>query len=220
MTRHLQNPFAEKEGVRNYDISIAMVQCLQQLYQDFLAKRAGFELGQYYELYLNVSENKRVLSALFTPKPNLTAYLESYTFDYDIVNQKQILDLEDGIWNLPLDSIIWKHRDDFQDLIVPAVMLKSFYQIYKAFLHENTTGLPLAWHGYSLAFLGDASLMALTIYPAVDPDDWMGGVLGGLEGYVVYDLAQDLLIEKIILDFNRFQVKTLKSKTRIRKLLK
>lgn len=220
MTRHLQNPFAYIEGAKNYNISIAMVQCLLQLYQDFSAKRAGFELSHYYELYLQVSENKRVLSALLTPKENLTAYLEIYHFDYDVVNQTQIFDGQHEVWHLPFISHTGIIYDDFQGLIIPALMLQKFYLCYKAFVFENKTGLPLAWHGYHLAFLSDAPLMAFAIYPAIDPDDWMGGVLGGLEGYVVYDLAQDLLIEKILWDFNHFHVKTLKNKARMRNSLK
>ena len=68
MTKHMHNPFEYREGAIYYEISTELFFCLIKLYRDFSNKRAGFELTKYYELYLQTSENKRVLSALLTPK--------------------------------------------------------------------------------------------------------------------------------------------------------
>ena len=195
MTRHMNNPFKRLEGARHYSISTELFFCLIKLYRDFSNKRAGFELTKYYELYLQSSENKKVSSALLTPKSKFSDDLESYHFDYDIVNQKQIIDAHDDIWHLPVSEYTWNDDDNIQDLIVPASVLNFVYLTYQTFLHENKTGLSLRWQGYSLAFLGDEPLMALAVYPAMEPGKWMEGVLGGLEGNVIYDLQRDFIVK-------------------------
>lgn len=195
MTRHMHNPFRREDGAQVYDLSAELFFCLLQLYRDFSNKRAGFELTAYYELYLQVSENKRVLNALFTPKSNLSAYLESYRFDYDIVHQKQIDHFQPSFQALPEPLHFYRFTDHFSDLIIPATILKNLYLSYQTFLHQNKTGLPLRWHSYSMAFLGNEPLMAVAIYPASDPDHWMNGTLGGLEGNVIYDLKRDTIVK-------------------------
>ena len=138
---------------------------------------------------------KKVLSALLTPKSKFSDDLESYHFDYDIVNQKQITD---DIWHLPVSEYTWKDDDNIQDLIVPATMLKNLYLSYKTFLYKNKTGYSLAWQGYTLAFLGEEPLMAMAIYPGNYQNDWMNGELGGLHGYVTYDLKQDTIVKSYV----------------------
>ena len=195
MTRHMNNPFKHLEGARHYYISTELFFCLIKLYRDFSNKRAGFELTKYYELYLQSSENKKVLSALLTPKSKFSDDLESYHFDYDIVNQKQIIDAHDDIWHLPVSEYTWKDDDNIHDLIVPASVLNFVYLTYQTFLHENKTGLALIWQGYSLAFLGDEPLMALAVYPGHDQGDWFAGDLAGLEGYVISDLKRNYIVK-------------------------
>ena len=195
MTKHMHNPFEYREGAIYYEISTELFFCLIKLYRDFFNKRAGFELTQYYELYLQTSENKRVLSALLTPKSKFSDDLESYHFNYDIVNQQQIIDAHDDIWHLPVSEYTWKDDDNIQDLIVPASVLNFVYLTYQTFLRENKTGLSLRWQGYSLAFLGDEPLMALAVYPGRDQNDWMYGELGGLEGYVISDLKRNFIVK-------------------------
>ena len=121
--------------------------------------------------------------------------MESYHFNYDIVNQQQIIDAHDDIWHLPVSEYTWKDDDNIQDLIVPASVLNFVYLTYQTFLHENKTGLSLRWQGYSLAFLGDEPLMALAVYPGHDQNDWMYGELGGLEGYVISDLKRNFIVK-------------------------
>ena len=74
----------------------------------------------------------------------------------------------------------------------------KIYMTYRQFILKNVTGLPLAWHGYELALLGNEPLMSLAIYPAIEPGQWMEGVLGGLEGYMTFDLKRDLVLESNI----------------------
>lgn len=195
MTRHMHNPFRREDGAQVYDLSAELFFCLLQLYRDFSNKRAGFELTAYYELYLQVSENKRVLNALFTPKSNLSAYLESYDFAYDIANQKQVIDVHDEIWGLSISEYTWSDDALLHDLIVSATMLKNLYLSYQTFLHQNKTGLALRWQGYTLAFLGEEPLMAMAIYPGHDQGDWFAGDVAGLEGYVISDLKRDNILE-------------------------
>lgn len=201
MTRHIRDPISRAEHAKKYAISAEMFFCLIKIYRDFSKKQAGFELIKYYELYLQVLKNKRILSILLTPKSNLTAYLESYSFDYDIVNQQQILDSKHELWDLALADNFEHDHGNFQDLVVPAVMLKKIYQAYQIFIHENNTGLPLLWHHYHVAFLADEWLMALEIYPATDVESWMKGDLGGLQGYVMFDLGKDQLLDYMISTF-------------------
>lgn len=195
MTRHMQNPFSHTEGAIHYDISTELFFCLLQLYRDFSKKQAGFELTKYYELYLQTSENKRILSALLTPKSNLSRYLKSYHFDYDIEHKKQIFDVYDEIWHLPASEYRWKDEAFLHDLIVPATLLRFFYLTYQTFVHENKSGLALRWQGYTVAFLGDAPLMALAIYPGTYQNDWFDGDVAGLEGYVISDLSRNFIVE-------------------------
>lgn len=198
MTTHISNPFRHEDGAEVYDLSAELFFCLLQLYQDFSKKQAGFELTKYYEIYLQVFQNKRVLSALFTPKSNLSAYLESYRFDYDITNQKQIDNFQPSFQALPEPLHFYRFKDNFSDLIVPATMLKNLYLSYKTFLYKNKTGYSLTWQGYTLAFLGDEPLMAMAIYPGNYQNDWMNGELGGLHGYVIYDLKQDTIVKSYV----------------------
>lgn len=191
MTRHMHNPFEYREGASYYCISTEIFFCLLQLYDDFSKQRAGFDLTIYYDLYLQISENKRILSALLTPKESLTQYLDAYRFDYDIVRQQQIVDAKDEIWTLPLSTHTWKDHDSFNDLIVPATLLKHWYLTYKTFVLKNKSGLALRWQGYSVAFLGDEPLMAVAVYPGCYQNDRMNGDLAGLEGYVISDLEHD-----------------------------
>lgn len=195
MTRHINNPFRYEEGAQIYDLSAELFFCLLQLYLDFSNKHAGFELTAYYELYLDISENKRVLNALFTPKSNLSCYLQSYDFTYDIVNQKQIDSAQVALKALQEHLHIYNFMDHINELIVPATMLKNLYLSYQTFLRQNKTGLALRWQGYTLAFLGEEPLMAMAIYPGTNQNDWMNGDLGGLHGYVMYDLKCDLVLK-------------------------
>ena len=195
MTRHMNNPFKRLEGARHYSISTELFFCLIKLYHDFSNKRAGFELTNYYELYLQISENKRVLSALLTPQSKFSDDLESYHFDYDIVNQKQIVHANDDIWHLPASGYRWKDEAFLQNLIMPATLLKFFYVTYLTFVHENKTGLALRWQGYTVAFLGDEPLMALAIYPGTYQNDWFAGEIAGLEGYVISDLKRNFIVK-------------------------
>ena len=194
MTRKIRNPISRAEDATDYVITTELFFCLLQLYLDFSNQRAGFELTAYYELYLDLSENKRVLNALFTPKSHLSAYLKSHDFAYDIAHQKRI-ERTDPIWTESPIQLVWDTHVNFQDLIVPAVMLKKIYQAYQILLLKNTTKFPLAWHHYHLAFLGDEPLMALEIYPVIDSQSWMKGVAGGLQGYVTCDLEKDNLLD-------------------------
>ena len=195
MTRKIRNPISRAEDATDYVITTELFFCLLQLYLDFSNQRAGFELTAYYELYLDLSENKRVLNALFTPKSHLSEYLESYDFAYDIAHQKRIDHAQVALKAIQEDLHIYNCKDNIHEFIVPATMLKKIYQAYQILLHKNTTKFPLAWHRYHLAFLGDEPLMALEIYPVTDVESWMKGEVGGLQGYVTCDLEKDNLLD-------------------------
>ena len=195
MTRHMHNPFRSEDGAEVYDLSAELFFCLPQLYRDFSNKCAGFELTAYYELYLDVSENKRLLNALFTPKYNLSDYLESYDFTYDIAHQKQIDHAQVALKAIQEHLHIYNYKDNMNELIVPASMLKNLYLSYQTFMYKNETGLALCWQGYTLAFLGEEPLMAMAIYPGHDQGDWFAGEIAGLEGYVTFDLKQDTIVK-------------------------
>ena len=196
MTKHIHNPFRSEEGAEVYDLSAGMFFCLVQLYRDFSRRHPGFELSQYYEIYLQTSKNKCVLDATLLPKVGFESFFQAQRYYYDIKTQAQIDESKHEAWHAPLDQL--NVHDGFNELLAPASLLYKIYMTYRQFVLKNVTGLPLAWHSFELALLGDEPLMSLAIYPAIEPGQWMEGVLGGLEGYMTFDLKRDLVLESNI----------------------
>ena len=165
----------------------------------FSNRESSFELSRYYDVYLEVTPNKKILKALFSVHNNYEKYLLNTIFYcYDIKKKVFIYDDASDLFEEQIDEVRCDFEDNLDGVVSPAITLKMIKQAGKYFVQHNERGAPRLFHTFVLTFFSDNDLFVVLAQPSVgpDPEDWMFGVISGIQCYLVFDLMSLKIIKK------------------------
>ena len=173
--------------------------CLIKLYEDFSKREPRFELSRYYDVYLEVTPNKKILKALFSVHRNYKKYLlNTISYCYDIEQKVLICDEASDLFEEQIDEVRCDFEDSLDGVVSPAMILKMIKQAWTYFVQHNERGAPLQFHTFGLTFFRDNDLFVVLAQPGVgrNPEDWMYGVVSGIQSYLVFDQMTLKIIKK------------------------
>lgn len=199
MTVDFRHPLYHQATASNFFITADLFLCLIKLYEDFSKREPRFELSRYYDIYLEVTPNKKILKALFSVHNNYEKYLlNTISYCYDIEKKVLICDEASDLFEEQIDEVRCDFEDNLDGIVSPAMILKMIKQAWKYFVQHNERGAPLQFHTFGLTFFSDNDLFVVLAQPSVgpDPDDWMYGVVSGIQSYLFFDLITLKIIKK------------------------
>lgn len=199
MTVDFRHPLYHQATASNFFITADLFLCLIKLYEDFSKREPRFELSCYYDVYLEVTPNKKILKALFSVHRNYEKYLlNTISYCYDIENKVLIYDGASDLFEEKNNRVRCDFEDNLDGVVSPAIILKMIKQAWKYFVQHNGRGASLQFHVFGLTFFSDNDLFVVLAQPSVGPgpDDWMYGVVSGIQSYLVFDLMTLKIIKK------------------------
>ena len=161
------------------------------LYEDFSKREPCFELSRYYDVYLEVTPDKKILKALFAVHDNYAEYLlNTISYCYDIENKVLIYDGASDLFEEKNNRVICYFDDKLDGVVSPAIILKMIKQAWRYFVQHNERGTSLQFHVFGLTFFSDNDLFVVLAQPGAGsgPDDWMYGGVSGIQSYLFFDL--------------------------------
>lgn len=202
--KDFHHPLEGKENGQDCFLSADLFFCLLQVYRDFLKAFPWGDAIRYYDVYLEVSANKKVLTVLLSVKPEYVDLLPSGEYHaYHIQGQKREQgDALQQRLNEEKDPHDFYLEDNFGSLTSSAVMLKQLDQAYRIFLHKSQNKVSLRLNRFGLTVFRDNSTFVVLTQSWLwtNPDDWMDyELLDGVDAYVIFDLHRP---KQIVMSFS------------------
>lgn len=203
--RDFHHPLEGKENGQDCFLSANLFFCLLQVYRDFLKSSPWGDAIRYYDVYIEVGANKKVLTVLLSVKPEYVDVLPSGEYHaYHIQGQKcEQGDALKQRLSEEKDPHDFSLEDNFGHLTCSAVMLKQLDQAYRIFLHKSQNKVSLRLNRFRLTLFRDNSTFVVLTQSWLwtNPDDWMDyEELDGVDDYVIFDLNRP---KQIVMSFSQ-----------------
>lgn len=189
MTVDFRHPLYHEKAASNFFITADLFLCLIKVYEDFSQLEPSFELTRYYDVYLEVTPNKKILKVLFSVHNNYEKYLlNTISYFYDIERKRLLSENDKDALEEKIDIVRSDFQDNLNGIVCPAIILKMIKQAWRYFIQHNERGAPLKLHAFGFTFFSDRNLFIILVQPWIDPIDWMNGTVEGIESYLFFDL--------------------------------
>ena len=188
------HPLEGRDNGQDCFLSADLFFCLLQAYRDFLKLHPFGDAIRYYDIYVEVSSNKKVLMVLFMVQEKYENFFPAmHTLNYALQQQSRIISAQvlAELLAEELDPHHFSIEDAFGSLACSAVMLKQLNQAYRIFLYKSQSKVSLRLNRFGLTLFRDGStFVELTqSWLWINPDDWMDyEQLDGVDDYVIFDL--------------------------------